>query len=86
MSSFDDIFKSIQDIDWDNVKVVVNIAGGIIVAGKEIIEILQSTGEMNQIEFLQIIEPKDASIAINRARLVKSIQDRKAKAAQEIED
>ncbi len=76
MSGFEAVLKSLKDIDWENVKIVVNIAGGIIVAGKEIIEILSATDQMDQITYLEIIKPKDASIAVNRARLIQSIADR----------
>lgn len=77
MSDFEKVIDALKDVDMDDVKVVVNVAGGIMVAGKEIYEILQKDGGLTQVDLVQIVNDKDVSIAINRARLVQSIKDRK---------
>lgn len=83
MSDFVDVVKSvIKDVDWDEVKVVVNLASGIIVGGKEILEMLQETGGMDQIQYLEFVKPIDAAIAVKRAQIVQSIKERKAAGEQ----
>ena len=72
-----DIIEFLKGVDWEKYEVVINIAGGIIRAGQEVIDLLQKSG-MNQIEFLQVVEKPNAKIAIERARLIKSIADRDA--------
>lgn len=69
------IIAFLKSVDFEKFDIILNIGGTVLILGKEIIEILEKQGTMTNIEYIKIADKANMQAEIERARLVKLIEE-----------
>ena len=77
MSDFNKIRQFISDVDMDKYTVSINIATGLVAAGYEILQLVNTKEPVDEIKLLQIIERHNDAKNEARNVLIQSIARRK---------
>lgn len=77
MGVVNEVKDAINAVDFDKIKIGINLATGLIAAGQQILELLKQKGTLSNTEYLAIIEKADQSKNEARDQLIGHIADAK---------
>lgn len=69
------IIEFLKSVDFEKFDIILNIGGTVLILGKEIIDILEKQGTMTNVEFIKIANKSNMQAEIERARLIKLIEE-----------